>query len=48
VTEESKAMAYQQQAGGGMGNGNGGPGGEQHVPQGTEYTLQGINRPETW
>ncbi|KAK1083588.1 1,2-dihydroxy-3-keto-5-methylthiopentene dioxygenase [Friedmanniomyces endolithicus] len=34
-------MAYQQQAGGGMGNGNGGPGGEQHVPQGTEYTLQG-------
>ncbi|TKA78047.1 hypothetical protein B0A55_02122 [Friedmanniomyces simplex] len=49
-------MAYQQQGGGGggvgggmMGNGNGngnvGPGGEQqHAPQGTEYTLQGVMR----
>ncbi|QIW98651.1 hypothetical protein AMS68_004169 [Peltaster fructicola] len=35
-------MAYQQQ--GGMGNGALGAPGEQHVPQGTEYTLQGIMR----
>ena len=34
---EGADMAYQQQ--GGMGNG--GPGGEHHAAQGTEYTLQG-------
>lgn len=33
-------MAYQQQ--GGMGNGALGAAGDQHVPQGTEYTLQGM------